>query len=258
MTGFRALLKKDFTSYCRSWAGVLVLFVFLLISGIFFTLFVLSYSQLSMEAAQRAYEGIEGLSLTGFIMGAFYRNLGALFLFLSPLLSMRSFSEERRGRTLELLYTYPLGDFEIVLAKYLALLAQLALLFLPTFLYAALVGLLGSRLDTGVILCGALGFFLLAASFLSTGLFFSSLTENQIVAGALSFAFLMALWVLEWLSGFLPVPWSYWLGALTPFRHFRDFTLGILDLSDLVYFLCLSAFFLFLTLRVVETRNWKG
>lgn len=258
MTGAWAILKKDFSSYYRSWVGVLVLFAFLLISGIFFTLFLFSYSQLSLAAARQAYEGIQGLSLTAFIMGAFLLNLGVLFLFLAPLLSMRSLAEEKRFGTLELLYTYPLSDSEIVAGKYASLLAQLALLFLPTLTYLGVIRWLGPRLDGGVVLGGTLGFFLLGAAFLAVGLYFSSLTENQMLAGGLTFTSLLMLWMLEWLTGFLPAPWGFRLGALSPFVHFRDFSMGVLDLTDVGYFLGFIAFFFFLTLRTVETRNWKG
>lgn len=258
MNGAWVILKKDFGSYYRSWVGVLTLFSFLVVAGIFFTLFVLGYSQLSLEAAREAYQGVEGLSLTGFIMGAFLLNLGVLFLFLAPLFTMRSLAEEKRVGTLELLYTYPLSDFEIVLGKFLALTAQLALLFIPTLAYVAVIPVLGGSLDWGVILSGTLGFFLLSTSFLALGLFFSSLTENQILAAGSTFASLMILWMLEWFTSFLPPPWGFRLSALSPFGHFRDFSLGILDLTDIVYFLCLSSFFFFLTLRVVESRNWKG
>lgn len=258
MTGTWAILKKDFSSFCRSWVGVLTTSSFLLLAGIFFTLFLFSYSQLSLEAAQRAYEGIENLTVSGFILGGFLLNLGILFLFLAPLLSMRTLAEEKRGGTLELLYTYPLSDFEIVFGKYLALLAQLALLFLPTLAYAGVLRFLGVKIDGGILGAGILGFFLLGSSFLAMGLFFSSLTESQILASALTFISLLGLWILEWVTGFLPRPWEFGLTQASPFVHYRDFPLGILDLTDLTYFLCVSAFFLFLTLRAVETRNWKG
>lgn len=258
MIGAWVILKKDFASFSRSWVGVLTISSFLFLAGIFFTLFLFSYGQLSVEAAGRAYEGMENLTLTGFILGGFFLNLGILFLFLAPLLSMRTLAEERRGGTLELLYTYPLSDFEIVLGKYLALLAQLALLFLPTLTYTLILRALGVRIDGGIVASGVLGFFLLGSSFLAMGLFFSSLTESQVLAAALTFCSLLALWILEWMTGFLPRPWEFWLAALSPFVHYRDFPLGVLDLADATYFLCVTAFFFFLTLRTVETRSWKG
>jgi len=258
MRGAWAIFSKDFTSFARSWVGVLVAFAFLVIGGLFFTLFTLSYAQLSAEAARTAYEGTEGLSPTGFILGAFLLNLGVLFLFLTPLLAMRSLAEERRIGTLELLYTYPLSDLEIVLGKFLALVAQLFILFLPTLLYAGVIRLLGTGVDLGIILAGSLGFLLLGSAFLAVGLFFSSITENQIIAAGLTFSFLLGFWILEWLVGFLPPDWASWFGGLSPFAHFRDFPLGIVDLKNISYFLGAVLFFLFLTLRVVEARNWKG
>ena len=160
--------------------------------------------------------------------------------------------------TLELLYTYPLSDIEIVLGKYLALAAELTLLYLPTLTYLVVLKFLGTDLEGGIFVAGSLGFIFLGAMCLAIGLFFSSLTENQMLAASLTFMVLLALWILEWLTGFLPPGWGNPIRLFSPFVHYRDFSLGILDLSDLTYFLSAIAFFLFLTLRVVETRNWKG
>lgn len=258
MTGAWALFRKDFNSFCRSWIGVLAVASFLFLAGLFFILFLMGYAQISMEGAGRGYEGLDGLNLTGFVMGGVLLNLGIVILFFAPLLSMRSLAEEKRMGTLELLYTYPLSDWEIVAGKYLTLLAELALLFLPTVTYAGVMGSLGVDLDWGIVAAGMIGFFLLGSAFLAIGLFFSTLTENQIVAASVTFAFLLGLWVLEWITGFLPRPWSVRLAAFSPFVHFRDFSLGILDVSDMVYFVALCLFFLFMSLRVIETRNWKG
>lgn len=258
MTGAWVIFKKDFFSFCRSWVGVLTASAFLFLAGIFFTLFLFGYNRLSLEAAERAYEGIGNLTLSGFVMGGFLLNLGILFLFLAPLLSMRTLAEERREGTLELLYTYPLSDSEIVFGKYLALLGELAFLFLPTLAYVGVLRVLGVKIDGGILGAGVLGFFLLGSSFLAMGLFFSSLTESQILASGLTFASLLGLWILEWVTSFLPPPWEFWLTGLSPFVHYRDFPLGVLDLADATYFLSVVLFFLFLTLRAVEARNWKG
>jgi len=117
---------------------------------------------------------------------------------------------------------------------------------------------LGVPVDLGVILTASLGFLLLGSAFLAIGLFFSSLTENQILAAVLTFSALLGLWIFEWLAGLLPAPWPGRLAALSPFVHFRDFPLGIVDLTGLTFFLGVISFFFFLTLRTVETRNWKG
>jgi len=258
MTGAWALLKKDFGSHCRSWVGVLSTTAFLLIAGIFFTVFLFAYSQVSLEAARQSYEGIEGLNLTVFVLGTFLSNLAIILLFLAPLFSMRSLAEERRIGTLELLYTYPLSDLEIVLGKYLALLAKFGVIVLPTLSYLVVLWILGATLDLGIFFAGLLGLFLLAATFLGIGLFFSSLTDNQMLAGGLTFASLAGFWVGEWFTSFLPASWANRVAALSPFVHFRDFSLGIIDVKDFAYFLCTIAFFFYLTLRSVETRNWKG
>lgn len=258
MTGIWPVLKKDFSSYCRSWVGVLSMTSFLFLAGIFFTLFLLSYNQYSLEMARRSEQVLEGINLTGFILGGVFLNLGVVLIFLAPLLSMRSLAEEKRVGTLELLYTYPLGDMEIVLGKYFSLLAQLLLLFLPTLSYVGLMKIFGINVDLKTFAGGVLGFFLLGSAFLAMGLFFSSLTENQIIAAGLTFAFLLGFWIMEWLTGFLPHPWNLRLATFSPFIHFRDFSFGIIDLTALTYFFAMIALFLFMSLRVVETRNWNG
>lgn len=257
MIGAWAVLKKDFASYARSWVGLLMMSSFLLIAGIFFTLFLLGYSHLSLEASQGSYDGVEGLGLTGYVLGAFLLNLGVVVLFLTPVLTMRSFSEEKRSGTLELLFTYPLSDLEIVLGKYFSLLLQVALFILPAFIYAGVMQLFKVKIEWGIVLSGCLGFLLLGSAFVSIGLFFSSLTENQIVAASLTFTFLLAVWILEWAVRLLPEVWAV-MGFFSPFMHYRDFPLGILDFSDASYFLAVTLFFLFLSQRVIETRNWKG
>lgn len=253
-----AILKKDLGSFCRSWVGVLALSSFLLIAGIFFTLFLLAYTQLSFEAARRGYQEMRGLTLTAYTFGGLFLNLGVVLIFLAPLLSMRSVAEEKRTGTLELLYTYPLSDFSIVAGKYGALVAQFALMSLPMLSYLGVMKLLGVHLDYGIVGTAVLGFFLAGCAFLAIGLFFSSVTENQMIASSLTFVTLLGLWLLEWASGFLPRPWANGFAALSPFIHFRDFSMGIIDMKDVVYFLAVIGFSFFVTLRVVETRNWKG
>ncbi|MCI0532046.1 MAG: ABC transporter permease subunit [candidate division Zixibacteria bacterium] len=252
------LAVKDMASYFHSWVGVLVFVSFFLIAGVFFSFLVLSYARISFEAARNAYEGIEGLGLTRFVFSSFFLNLGSILIFLMPLITMRSFAEERRSQTLELLYTYPFSDFEIVWGKFLGMVWFFEILVLPTAGYILVLRWLGAQIDWGPILIGYLGFWLLGNAYISLGLFVSTLSESQVVSAIVTFSCLTVFWMLDWVTGLADGRWAHLIAALSPLGHYREFSLGILDLSNVVYFCFFHFFFLFLALRSIESRNWKG
>lgn len=252
------LARKDFAAYFTSWSGVVIFVFFFVLSGIFFSFLLLNYSKISFDAARTAYQNVQGLGLTRFVFGSFFLNLGALLIFLVPIFSMHAIAEERKMETLELLYTYPVSDFEIVWGKFLGMVWFFEFLLLPTLLYLGFVHWVGGQIDWGPVLVGYLGFWLLGNAYLSLGLFISSLTESQVVSAIVTFSCLIIFWILDWISGLVDGYWAHFFRALSPLAHYREFTLGILDLSNLVYFVFFNLYFLFLTLRSIETRNWKG
>lgn len=250
--------SKETRTFLNSWSGVFVFFFFYLVSGIFFSLSVLSYARISMESLKEGYQTIEGLGLTRYVFSGLFLNMSAVLLFLVPIITMRSLAEERKLQTLELLYTYPLSDFDIAVGKFLGLVWIFELLFLPTLGYLWVIHGLGGVFDWGPILTAYLGFWLLGNAFLSLGLFVSSLTENQVVSAVVTFAGLLVVWMLEWVGSAVGGAGAVFFKAVSPFAHYRDFTLGILDLSHVVYFLLFHFFFLFLTMRSIETRHWNS
>jgi len=252
------LARKDFASTFNSWTGVLSLVFFSLIAGIFFFMLVMNYARLSMNAMEQGYAGVQGLGLTRFVFSSLFLNLSIVLVFLVPLLTMRSFAEERKLDTLELLFTYPLSDFDIVFGKFLGVLWFFKMTFIPPLLYLGLIYAMGGRMDAGPLLAAFLGFGLLGAAYLALGLFVSTLTENQVISAIVTFGLLLIFWIFDWMAGLVEGPWSAFLTALSPLSHYREFTLGILDLSHLVYFCFFLFYFLFLALRSIETRNWKG
>ncbi len=252
------LARKDFASYFRSWAGVFIAVFFLLLSGIFFSLLVMTYAKISIDAAKQAYQGVQGLGLTRFVFSSFFLNLGVVLIFIVPILSMRSFAEERKQQTLELLWTYPLSDFEIVWGKFLALVWFFELLFLPTVLYVPVIAHLGGKLDWGPIAVGYLGFWLLGNAYLALGLFVSSIAETPTVSAIVTFGCLIIFWILDWVPAVTDGKWSLFFAALSPLSRYHEFTLGVLDLSHVVYFCLFFLYFIFLALRSIEMRNWKG
>jgi ABC-2 type transport system permease protein len=252
------LAHKDMSSYFKSWTGAIIMAFFLLVAGIFFSVLVLSYAKISLNAARNAYEGVQGLGLTRFVFSSFFLNMGAVLIFLVPFLSMRAFAEERKQETLELLYTYPLSDFEIVWGKFLGLIWFFMLLLAPTLVYVFITHWLGGNLDWGPVLTGYLGYWMIACSYFSMGLFVSSITSSPVLSAIMTFVMLLIFWILDWITGITDGAAARFLSALSPLDHYQEFALGILDLSNFIYFLFFTLYFLFLTLRSIETRNWKG
>jgi ABC-2 type transport system permease protein len=176
--------------------------------------------------------------------------------FVIPAVTMRLFSEEKRTGTLEVLITMPIRDREVVLGKYLATLGLIAVLLSLTLTYPLLIGRLGN-LEWGPVFVGYFGMMLYASASIAIGLFFSSLTENQIVAFMLTAVTLLVLFAMEFLgasaSGFIADAIFF-----VSFQHrLQPFSRGLLDLRHVVYFLSVTAFFLMLTTRQLESRKWK-
>ncbi len=253
-----AIARKEFSGCFHSWLGVLVAVLFFLISGIFFVILVLSYAKISMNPQQYGLSNFSGINQTQFIFGSFFTNLSILLLFLVPILTMRSFAEERRQETLELLFTYPLSDFEIVAGKQLGILGFFGALLLPLSGYLGVFGWLGGEFDWGPVLLGFLGFGFLGAAYLAAGVFISSLTKNPILSALGAFSILLVFWIFDWVKDIASGLWARVFSELSPLAHYRNFTLGILDVQDLVYFGFFFFYFLSLTLRSIETRNWKN
>jgi ABC-2 type transport system permease protein len=173
------------------------------------------------------------------------------------MLTMRLFAEEKKSGTIELLLTYPERDGEVLLGKYLAALALFAVLLALTLVYPGLVSAF-TRVEWGPVLTGYLGLLLTGATFLAVGVLVSSLTENQIVAGFGAFGILLAFWIVgwgaEWASGNLRAVLQY---VSIP-EHIDGFSRGVIDTKDVVYYLSAIGLALFLTLRSLDSKRWRG
>jgi len=252
------LAGKELRSFFNSWIGILVFLFFYLVAGVFFTILILSYAKISTETARQGLEAVEAMGLTRYAFGSLFLNLSLVLMLLVPVMTMRSLAEERKLQTLELLYTYPFSDFEIVWGKFLGLVWIFELLFLPTVVYAGLIKWLGGSIEWGPLLTAYLGFWLLGNAYLALGLFISSLTESQVISAIVTLTLLIVFWMLDWASIVTDGTLSQFFKTLSPLSHYREFSLGIIDLSNVVYFLFFNLYFLFMTLRSVETRNWKA
>lgn len=186
-----------------------------------------------------------------------------IILLVSPVITMRLFALEKFSGTFETLMTAPVGDLQVVLAKYTAAMIVFMLLWLPSlgsiFVLRHYLNDAGG-LDPGVLGSTFLGIFLIGGLFMSLGCFASSLTRNQIIAAMLSFTLGFTLYLLSWLSGNLPAITGWFakvFSYVALFDHMNDFARGIVDTRHVVFYVTLSFWFLFLTLRAVEARRWK-
>jgi len=240
-----SLFKKEIKQFLGSLIGYLVILVFLLVNGLFLWVFPSNYNIL-----ENGYATLESL----FALAPW------LYLFLVPAVTMRLFAEEKRGGTIEFLLTRPIGDWQLVAAKYLAALTLVLFSLLPTLLWFFTVYRLGNpvgNMDVGATWGSFAGLFFLAAIYVAIGIFASSLTDNQIVsfivAMALSFVFYQGF---EFIAG-SGVP--YFIDkTLTWFsisEHYRSVSRGIIDLRDIIYFLGMAVVFIgFTTLTVRKNR----
>lgn len=185
-----------------------------------------------------------------------FQNMSIILLLIAPALTMRLLAEEQRTGTIELLLTAPLRDVEVVLGKFLASLALLGVMLGLTLYYPLLLGLYGKP-DWGPIATGYLGVLLLGAGCLAVGLFTSTLTQNQIIAAVLGMGLLLLLWVIGGAGQLVGGPVGDILRYLDIPNHFNDFTRGIVDSRDVIYYLSLSVSGLFLAVVSLQSRRWR-
>lgn len=241
-----ALLKKEIRSFLSSLIGYVVIAVFLLITGLFMWIFPGDSNVLDM-----GFSSMETL---------FYISPW-VFMFLIPAITMRSFAEEKRNGTMELLFTKPLSDLQIILAKYFAGLILVIIALLPTLVYYLTIYQLGSppgNIDTGGTWGSYIGLMFLAAAYVAIGIFASSLSNNQIVSFLLA-AFLAFIMY----AGFQAIGNFKLLGPLDNFiiglginDHYLSLSKGLIDSRDLVYFVSLITIFILLTRIKLQSRKW--
>lgn len=250
------VFKKELRLYFTSPIAYVVCFIFLLISGYFFYSLFAFFNLISLQSAMNPAMARD-LNVTEGVIRPLFSNISVIFLFLMPMLTMRLFAEEKRSGTIELLLTYPVRDAELLVGKYGAALVLYALMLALTALYPGLVAAFVS-LEPGPLLSGYLGLFLLGATFLAIGVLASSLTENQIVAAFANFGALLVFWVVGWSADLAGPVWGKLLSHLSILEHFESFARGIIDTKDVIYYLNFTILCLFLTLRSMESKRWRG
>ncbi len=261
MGGIKAIWRKELAVYFTTPIFYILGFFFLFLGGALFSRYVIvnyhfAYQMYGAEI-MRNPQAMSMLNPMDLVFRPLFGWLGVIFLMMLPFITMRLFAEEKRSGTAELLFTYPLSDWAVILGKFgAALLVYLVFLGL-TLIYAVQLSVL-LKLDWGGLAAGYLGLVLLGAAYLALGLFVSSLTENQIIAGVVAIALLLLFWIvgMEEIVGTMGVGKVF--GALSVRGHFENFTRGLIDTRDLIYYGSFIYFFLFLTKRQLESRSWRA
>ena len=252
-----AIAGKELRSYFVSPIAYVVLTGFLLLGGWFFFNLLSRFNfLLSIYSAMRNPEAQTRLNLNEFVIAPLLHNLSVVLVILIPVITMRSFAEEKRGGTYELLMTSPLSITEIVFGKFLGAFVFLLVMIGLTGVYPAILMLYGNP-EPGVIAAGYLGLLLLAVAFASIGLLTSSFTDNQIIAAVSCLVVLLLLYVISWPADTAGETMGALLKYASLTEHFSEMVKGVIDTRDLAYFGSVIVLALFLTQRSVESLRWR-
>jgi len=260
-----AILKKEFAGYVTSPIAYAVCVIFLVLSSLWFYVYFGRFAQYSSDAISRRQDPYnmggaqEAINVTEHLMRDIFSVIYFFLLLIIPLLTMRLLSEEKRLGTSELLLTFPIRDWEVVLGKFLACSAVVIMMVAPTWIYPLLLYHYQAPPEMPVLLSAYFGVILGAIGFVALGMFVSSMTENQIVAASVTIGLSILFWVVgaiaenatEGLSRMV-------LMHISLFENADSFFRGIIQTKNVLYSLCFTLFFLFLTLCSLGSARWRS
>ena len=252
-----AITGREVKTSLNSFAFYLSVMFFLGVSGYFFWSNMCYFSLISYQVATNPAVQANRLNLTESVFGPFLANVSVLLLLFVPLFTMRSFAEECKMGTIELLFTYPVSNLQILMGKFCAIVILLLILVAPTLVYYLFAHQVSAKFELNSLITGYLGLFLVGAGFTALGIFISSLTDNQAVSAGIGFTLLLFFWISGWVADWTSPMIGHLFRELSLVEHFRDFTRGVVDTKDVAYFILFIAFFLFATLCSIEIRTWR-
>jgi ABC-2 type transport system permease protein len=249
------ICRKELHGYFVSPVAYLLLTMFAIIFGFFYWNSVGYFNMVGLESQMRGQSF--PMSVNEYVIRPLLSNVSVIGLFFIPMITMRLFAEEKRSGTIELLATSPIRDMEVILGKWSAALILYAVLLLFTAINFAFLFRYGNP-DWKPLAIGYLGLLLQAGGLLAIGTFISTLTKNQIIAGAATFGVCLLLWVLEWVAGYETATWAKVLAYLSVITHFDSFAKGVLDTKDAIFYLSVIFLGLFFTSRSMESLRWRS
>jgi ABC-2 type transport system permease protein len=252
------IYKREIKFYFSTPIAYVVMVIFTAIFGFLYFRNLTYYSELSYQLMQNPNYG-QRIDLILGVFAPLFNSNSIILLMVIPPISMRLFAEEKKSRTIELLFTYPVKDIQIVMGKWFAALTIILLMLLFTAPAPFMAFGFAENAEWGPVLAGYLGLFLMGVAFLSLGILISALAENQIVAIIISYGALLGFWFLGWAidpdSG---KQIGKVLGELSIIGHLSNFVRGVINTKDLAYYLLFIFTTVFLTLRVLESKRWRG
>lgn len=249
------VFRKELRSYFASPIAYVLMTMFAVVCGFFFWNALGFFLIRGVEMQMRG--GAFPMNVNEEVIRPLLSNFSVIGLFFIPMITMRLFAEEKRSGTIELLATSPIRDVEIILGKWLAALGLYVCMLLFTALSLAFLFVYGNP-DWKPLLLGYLGLLLQAGSLLGIGTLISSMTRNQIIAAAATFAVCLLLWIVDWPAGYETATWARVLSYMSVITHLGSFAKGVLDLKDVVYYVSLIFLGLFLTTRSLESLRWRS
>ncbi len=255
MRNFAAIYGKEMRSYFASPVAYAVACVWLFFSGFMFRNILLEFNRICLTYNQQPMR-TASLNLNDFVVTNFFGIKFFVWIFFVPFLTMRLYAEEQKSGTIELLLTSPVTTLQTLLAKFAACLSLYAAVEGVGFAHVLIANAYGS-LDWGPVLSAYAAVLLMGGAFVAVGILTSALTENQIISGGVALILLLLFWVIDWAASFSGPGLGAVLSYLSVLGHMRDFQRGVVDTGNVVFFLSLIAFGLFLTHTALESRRWR-
>ena len=255
MRNIWTICRRELYAYFVSPIAWVLLAIFAFLSGVFTYALSSSFVEYALRSQMSGQAG--PVNLNEQVIAPLFSNIAVVGLFIIPLISMRLFAEEKRQGTIELLVTSPVHDWEIVLGKWLSAVIMYSSLLGVLFLDYTFLFIYGNP-DWKPVATGFLGILLQGACLLAFGTFISTLTKNQIVAGALGFGLSLLLWIINWLSEFGNSVFAETVRYIAIVRHMDSFSSGVLDSRDFLYYFSMIFLGLFLTSRSLESSRWRA
>ena len=232
-----AILKREMSAYFSSATAYVVLAVFFFFSGLFFNFYVFAQNSTSLTYV--------------------FSNMFFIIMFLIPIITMKSFAEEKKQKSDQALLTSPCSLTEIVLGKFLGAFILYSICCSIFLLYAVVISFFAQP-QWSVVLCTFLGILLLGGSFIGINVFISALTESMIVAAVAGMAIGLIIDMMTYFISMISITWiADLLGKINFINYYQNFTDGVLSIVDVVFFLSATAMFLFFTVRILEKRRWS-
>jgi len=247
------IMKKELRSFFKSPTAYIIAGLFAAITGYIFYNLLISFVENTQNLPGQYKTKLDFINS---VIIQLFSNINLFLLFFCPILTMKMFAEEKKDSTIDLYFSAPVKDYELVLGKFFASIIMGCFLLSITLIYPVILWSIQAS-DFSFIISGYLGLFLNMVSYLALGLFASSLTSNQIVASVISYVGIMGFWVISWASQISTnYIYSEFFKYITIVRHFEMFVKGITSTSDLVYYFSFIFIWIFLTKKVLESRNW--